>query len=544
MLSQAQFNRVLASVLFVGTATACIPREFKNLRTKGGSNAVAKTTGDTSSNQTRQNVEPYKPTRQFGVFDGKYDFVKDGSVTAAALSDRFPVHENDQSEVTLLESGADFLSARMDILSSATKSVDIQLLVWHGDEVGWKFTEKVLALKARGIAVRLIVDPVNNIEKASQSMFFKMKQAGIHVEGWETMYLYALNMYRPSDNMSTFVDEGNRRYHEKMFIVDAGTPNAHAIIGGTNIGNKYFRLDPRKPLEMWHDKDVMLRGPVVADIAKMFDSNLTALIEFRNNKAIFNTEPIWVWVNYAREVLKLDPMNVIETPTFDPVVVQNYDAALAKPRTLKWKPATMRYLHSRPRLKEKYIHRAYIDFIESAKSEILIMNSYFLPLPEVQKALHDAVLRGVNVKILTNHREVNDLPVVTVAGRTIYKDLLVVNNSTTPNNAKMAIYEFAGDPVLKNGEGLHHGKYAVFDRKASIVGSFNIDPRSTNLNSECVVAYEDAELSETLAKEFELHTGPTFSENISYTKALTFTDPDGLLNKIETLLAVTFKANF
>ncbi len=525
----------------------CLPgRQHLSLRNKSGSAAINQTPPISSGNQTRQDIEPYKPNRQFGVFDQKYDFVKDGRTTAAALAERFPVHADEQSEVAVLETGADFLAARLDLLDSAQKTVDIQLLVWHGDEAGWKLTEKILELKARGVNVRLIVDPVNNIEREAQSMFFKMKQSGIHVEGWETLYLYVLNMYRPSDDFTSFVDEGNRRYHEKMFIVDAGTDNAQAIVGGTNIGNKYYRLDPRKPLEMWRDKDVIVRGPIVTDIATMFENNLTALIEFRNNKAIFNTEPIWVWVNYARNILKLDPMRVIETPTFDPVVIQNYNAALQKPRNLQWKPATMRYLHSRPRLHEKFIHRAYIDFIESAKSEILILNSYFLPLPEVQVALHNAVLRGVNVKILANHKDVNDLPIVTTAARTLYKDLLAVNNTTTPNpnNAKLEIYEWGGEPVFKNNEGMHHGKYAIFDRTATIVGSFNLDPRSTNLNSECVVAYEDVELSETLAQEFEREIAPEFSENISYSKALTFNDPKGFLGQIETLLAVSFKANF
>ena len=47
-----------------------------------------------------------------------------------------------------------------------------------------------------------------------------------------------------------------------------------------------------------------------------------------------------------------------------------------------------------------------------------------------------------------------------------------------------------------------HAKFAVFDRRLSLVGSYNLDPRSATLNSETVVVFERAVLSARLTGRF------------------------------------------
>jgi len=59
--------------------------------------------------------------------------------------------------------------------------------------------------------------------------------------------------------------------------------------------------------------------------------------------------------------------------------------------------------------------------------------------------------------------------------------------------------EFVGSPCT---EGTIHAKYAVFDPRISIVGSFNIDPRSRIFNSETAIVIENGDLSRQLADKF------------------------------------------
>ena len=54
-------------------------------------------------------------------------------------------------------------------------------------------------------------------------------------------------------------------------------------------------------------------------------------------------------------------------------------------------------------------------------------------------------------------------------------------------------------------DGTIHAKYAVFDRRYSLVGSYNLDPRSEKLNSETAVVFENGRLSAELARLFYMH---------------------------------------
>src|SRR4029077_18787162 len=54
------------------------------------------------------------------------------------------------------------------------------------------------------------------------------------------------------------------RMHNKLMVAD----NAVALIGGRNIGNQYFQMDPES---QFADSDVFAAGPVVSQLSKAFD---------------------------------------------------------------------------------------------------------------------------------------------------------------------------------------------------------------------------------------------------------------------------------
>ena len=65
-------------------------------------------------------------------------------------------------------------------------------------------------------------------------------------------------------DLVTDLDRLNHRMHNKAFIAD----NAVAIVGGRNIGDEYFDVDPEAN---FRDLDVTLVGPVVGEISTSFD---------------------------------------------------------------------------------------------------------------------------------------------------------------------------------------------------------------------------------------------------------------------------------
>jgi cardiolipin synthase len=132
------------------------------------------------------------------------------------------------------------------------------------------------------------------------------------------------------------------------------------------------------------------------------------------------------------------------------------------------------------------IEKAYRAAISSAKSEVLIASSYFLPGRPLRRTLVAATKRGVKVEILLQGAA--DHPLMQMATRSLYADLL---------QAGIAIHEYR--PAML------HAKVAVIDGWWATVGSSNLDPFSLVLNHEANVIALDAafaaELSASLHDE-------------------------------------------
>jgi phosphatidylserine/phosphatidylglycerophosphate/cardiolipin synthase-like enzyme len=195
-----------------------------------------------------------------------------------------------------------------------------------------------------------------------------------------------------------------------------------------------------------------------------------------------------------------------------------------------FRPVTARFLHNRPRMGETYIRDAYIERLKSVTREALIANAYFLPNPPLAEAIKTAAgLPGVTLNIITNSPETNDLKELSYASRHMYKGLI---------DAGSHVFEWRGD---KHGQGTIHAKFAVFDRTSAIIGSYNLDPRSEQLNSETVLAFESPELAGQLADQY-LASDLANSEAVDAPTAQTyFENKEWGVIQAETFLSLKFK---
>ena len=111
------------------------------------------------------------------------------------------------------------------------------------------------------------------------------------------------------------------------------------------------------------------------------------------------------------------------------------------------------------------IYLTLVSAITNAERQIYITNAYFVPDPQLMKALLDARGRGVDVRLLLPGH--SDSALASNAGRARYAELL---------EAGVKIYERRGAPL--------HAKTAVVDGVWSWVGSSNLDWRSALDNDE------------------------------------------------------------
>jgi putative cardiolipin synthase len=142
------------------------------------------------------------------------------------------------------------------------------------------------------------------------------------------------------------------------------------------------------------------------------------------------------------------------------------------------------------------ILKALVGKVDGLKRELLMENAYFVPTQAGADKLKQLTARGVKVRVLTNSLSSNDV-VAVHAGYSKYRaELLEAGielHEVRADSARVQQTLFSTDSKA----GLHT-KAAVFDGSSIFVGSFNLDPRSANLNTEIGLYVESPELARRL----------------------------------------------
>ena len=460
------------------------------------------------------------------------------------LTGLFATREPEDCQVAVLSGGEDSFAVRMQTLRNARESIRIQALVFLGDESGLQIAEVLKQKKAEGLDVRVIVDAFSNPWLQTQWMFFDLKQHGIEVEGYEALALQWLNEL-PVPFLSPHYDpeRPDKRFHEKMWIIDGETEHRVAVTGGLNIGNPYFRVDPEDPDANWRDQDVVVRGAVIEDMVTAFDRNFEYLVGIKESRGILNTNLYW---DGTRALLDHTGKFPVHYST-DPQRLAYVEVLESREPDLVFRGATCRFLQNRPRMAETYIQQAYLKLIEQAEREVLIANAYFIPTPSILTALKDAAERCIAVTVVSNSPATNDLPEISLVGRGYYAELLAVNESPAvaacePSDAGLQIWEWVGHAADEEAQrqGTMHSKFAVIDGRISLVGSYNLDPRSERLNSETALVFEQRELAQTL-RALLLESDLRYSRRVTSEQAETFKHPDDVLLQMRKSIGQAFE---
>lgn len=121
----------------------------------------------------------------------------------------------------------------------------------------------------------------------------------------------------------------------------------------------------------------------------------------------------------------------------------------------------------------------------TARRRVWISNSYFVPEDAVRQIIMQRAREGLDVRLLVPGKHTDAKP-VRLAGRSHYEELL---------EAGVRIFEF--QPAMM------HGKTVVVDGEWSVIGSANMDKRSTRLNEENVFGISDPGFAEQIERGLE-----------------------------------------
>jgi phosphatidylserine/phosphatidylglycerophosphate/cardiolipin synthase-like enzyme len=129
------------------------------------------------------------------------------------------------------------------------------------------------------------------------------------------------------------------------------------------------------------------------------------------------------------------------------------------------------------------------EVLDGAKTSIVIESPYFVPSKAMRRLLYKKLGEGVSVTFLTNSLHSSD-GVLPYAGYFKYRRRMV--------RAGIDVREYKGPDTL-------HAKSMVVDNRIAVVGSYNADPRSQNLNTEVMCVTEDEAVARELAESIQMH---------------------------------------
>jgi putative cardiolipin synthase len=417
------------------------------------------------------------------------------------------------SAFRLLSVGVEGFLARAQMIDAAERSLDLEYYIFRQDETGQLLTDALLRAADRGVHIRVLVDDGDTLE-GDEQIAALAAHPKIEIRIFNP---FAYRGHAEPFRAIEFAFNASRldyRMHNKLLAVD----NAIALVGGRNIGDQYFQVDPES---QFGDDDVFAAGPVVRELSRTFDEfwnsdlsipvaglgngepSATALDAFRKTLAEHRRDLKADGADYATRIASGEPLAGMLSGK-SPLVWAHADVVYDSPDKGKVEKGEM---------VGALMHRAVADAAAAATSELLMVTPFLIPGKDGMRLFTDLRKRGVRVRILTNSLESNPEPAAQ-AGYMHYRiPLLEAGVELYEVRAQLGSARGSGESpaATRSGNYALHAKLFVFDRQRLYVGSMNFDQRSHRLNTEIGLIIDSAELARQTATRFEAIVVPANS---------------------------------
>jgi cardiolipin synthase C len=400
----------------------------------------------------------------------------------------------------LVPDGLDAFAARALSARRAGRSLDLQYYIWHDDLTGRLLGREVWLAAERGVRVRMLLDDMN-AEGLDPGLLALDAHPNIE-----------LRLYNPFRNRAGFtrvyelvqrIASVNHRMHNKAWIADGRM----AVVGGRNIGEEYFEAGKETN---FRDLDMVLFGPAVAQASEVFDAywNSKAAVpiaslsrkEPEELRALMKSVGVEAESAAARRYLQRVDASPKVRAYFATQLQPHWSTGIrvvADP-PLKWQEDD----------RSQWMIEKLSAQLRGAQRKALLISPYFVPGDVGTQGLGALAKRGVQVGVITNSLAANDVPAVHSAYAGYRERLLASGVKLYEIRAQMK-QESAG--VFGSSGASLHTKAFVVDDARGFVGSFNLDPRSADLNTEMGVLFDDPDIARSLRGEYLRLAGPALS---------------------------------
>jgi putative cardiolipin synthase len=410
-------------------------------------------------------------------------------------------------------------AARMDLIRSAQRTLDVQYYIWRNDLTGTLLLEEIHEAADRGVRVRLLLDDLGIPSSLDPTLAALEAHPNIEVR------LFNPFVVRKPKFIGFLTDfpRANRRMHNKSLSADSTA----TILGGRNIGDEYFDATDGV---VFSDLDVLAVGPAAADVASDFDRYWASASSYPVERILphVGVDQLDVLESKARAIERDPAAEAYMEALRGPHVVQKmFDHTLpfewAKTRMISDDPA--KGLSNAP--PEALIGHQMREVLGEPTREIDVVSPYFVPAATGTQYLTGLAAGGVTVRVLTNALEATDVAAVHSGYAKRRVELLTggahlyeLRRSPGTHQTK----EQSPGPFGSSGSSLH-AKTFVVDARRVFVGSYNFDPRSAYLNTELGLVIDSPELASQIEATFL-----AFVPQLAYTVRL---DQNGKIYWIE-----------
>jgi len=407
----------------------------------------------------------------------------------------------------MVSTGIEGLTERIEMIDAAQRSIDLQYYIFRADESGNLVAEALLRAADRGVRIRLIVDDGETVAGDEQILSLSA-HSGFEVRIYNPLRYRGHNKIRRGAEFLFDKARVDYRMHNKLLVAD----NVVAIIGGRNIGNQYFQIDPGS---QFGDDDVVVAGPIVARLSDVFDEFWNSPIAIPAQTADKLDASEAALSRYLAALAKYrERLNGEPPATAQGAPKQTFADIMSGHTPLHWAPVKLVYDSPDKRdvgngdAKGRLIYKAIADQANSASTELLMVTPYFVPSADEWTRLAAARERHVRVRVLTNSLEA--APSAEAQSGYMHHRRQLLQGGVELHEVRAMLGSARGSgqgkAISRHGNYALHAKMYVFDRKTSFVGSMNYDQRSKRLNTEIGLLIASPELSGDIAARFDALT--------------------------------------
>ena len=442
--------------------------------------------------------------------------------------------------VVLLDRGQDALLARVHLIRSARKTIDLQTFIFDADDSGLLVLDELLAAARRGVRVRVLLDQLYGLPDPN----LQATLAGQHRN-------FELRLYNPTfDEAKTQAlqyaagilccfTKFNQRMHTKLLLVDGQA----GIMGGRNIQDRYF--DWAEGYN-YRDRDVLVAGPV----AKAMANNFQAFWAYERSlpaERLRDVAARLLRANGVPENKLLAPgaerslrVQAMRAEAGDGNAVYERLRPLVQPVGRVDFYGDLPEKHAGEQPPEEDASLAMRDLVAGTRTELVMQTPYLVlsrPARRLFRELRAKPDRPV-ILVSTNSLAATDaFPVYAMSHK--YKRLYLrelgfriheykpypesspINVAATGALGEVRAANLpmfgsgsrgsASGPVPLKRAGVRvglHAKSLVVDDRIGVVGSHNFDPRSDDYNTESMVVVHDVDFAAALSASIRLDMQP------------------------------------